>query len=251
MSKENVKLVSVGYEYQHSAPQVNFFDFDLKQDKNEDGDVKNRFPAIQSPVPQHFIAEFPMVAYKSFMSDNSEIVIYNTAQKNQSQRIVKLVDWRFICFVNHAMMKELPEVKKFDCNILYLAQHKKLHQVRLFTIKDDPWVKDPEQFGVVECFPSAHFDLPSSNLSFLKKVDLLIQFNESKRLQMALVFQYTEDLWTVPLSVHGEATKLLPSDGFSMIQRHTIRNKTMESSLIYACINQETGENKLVKVSID
>lgn len=68
---------------------------------------------------------------------------------------------------------------------------------------------------------------------------------------MALVFQYTEDLWTVPLSVPGEATKLLPSDGFSMIQRHTIRNKTMESSLIYACINQETGENKLVKVSID
>ena len=48
---EDVKLVSVGFEHRHSAPQVNFFQFDLTEDKNEDGDVKDRYPAIQSPIP--------------------------------------------------------------------------------------------------------------------------------------------------------------------------------------------------------
>ena len=67
--------------------------------------------------------DFPMIAYKSFMSDNSEIVLCNLAQHDYPSKILMIKGWRFICFVDHAMMSELDEVKKFDCNILYLAQH--------------------------------------------------------------------------------------------------------------------------------
>ena len=44
---------------------------------------------------------------------------------------------------------------------------------------------------------------------------------------------------------------MLPTGNFEMIERPTIRNKTMENSLIYGCMHNETGENKLIKVMID
>ena len=71
------------------------------------------------------------------------------------------------------MMSEMTEIKKSDCNILYLAQHKTMHQVRLFAIRIDPWVKDATEFGVVDCFPTVPFEIPDGHLSLLKKVDLL------------------------------------------------------------------------------
>ena len=46
-SQSDVKVVTVGYEYYMSAPQVNFFDFDLTPKKHEEtGDLHDRFPAI-------------------------------------------------------------------------------------------------------------------------------------------------------------------------------------------------------------
>jgi hypothetical protein len=68
-------MVTVGNNLDH------FFTFDLTELPNEDGtdEVKVSPPKIQSPIPQHFITDFPMIAYKSFVSDNSEIVLANIA----------------------------------------------------------------------------------------------------------------------------------------------------------------------------
>lgn len=190
-SQQDFMIVTVGYEYQKSGPQVNFFNFDLIESKHaETGELIDKSPAIQSPVPQHFISDFPMIAYKSFMSDNSEIVLSNTAQKGQPQHILKMTHWRFICFVDHAMMKEMIEVDRFDCNILYIAQHYIMHKFRLFAIRCNPWVKDAEQqgFGVVDCFPTVPFELPDLRVSMLKKVELITQHDENRMLQLALVF---------------------------------------------------------------
>ena len=42
----------IGYEYEKGAPNVNFFMYDLTKNTNaETGEVKERFPVIQSPIP--------------------------------------------------------------------------------------------------------------------------------------------------------------------------------------------------------
>ena len=120
--------MTVGNDSHHSSTSINFFNFDLTVLPSEDGteEVKVSPPNIQSPIPQHFISDFPMIAYKSYVSDNNEIVLANIAQKNELQHILKMENWQFICFVHHAMLKEFPEIKRFDSNILFLARHSEL-----------------------------------------------------------------------------------------------------------------------------
>ena len=84
-------LVATGFEYQNGAPNINIFSFDLTPLVDEDtGDFKLKAPQIQSPVQQQFIADYPLIAYKSFMSDNSEIVIMNLALKKEPAHILNL-----------------------------------------------------------------------------------------------------------------------------------------------------------------
>ena len=84
-------LVATGFEYQNGAPNINIFSYDLKPLIDEDtGDFKLKAPQIQSPIQQQFIADYPLVVYKSFMSDNSEIVIMNLALKKEPAQILNL-----------------------------------------------------------------------------------------------------------------------------------------------------------------
>ena len=93
-SEQDIKLVSVGYEYTNSAPNVNFLKFNLRKVKNEDtGEMIDQRPVIQTPMPQQYIIDYPIIAYKSFMSDNSEIVITNLALKKNSQIVLRLRTW--------------------------------------------------------------------------------------------------------------------------------------------------------------
>ena len=51
-SELDINLVSVGYEYVDSAPNVEFFTFDLRKIKNEDtGEIEAQNPTVQSPIP--------------------------------------------------------------------------------------------------------------------------------------------------------------------------------------------------------
>lgn len=89
-----IQLVSVGYEYVNSAPTVNFFNFDLHKIKNEDtGELMDQRPKVQSPIPQQFVIEYPLIAYKSFMSDNSEVVVTNLALKTNQQFVYRMRTW--------------------------------------------------------------------------------------------------------------------------------------------------------------
>ena len=96
--------------------------------------MQERVPLIQSPIPQHYSFSYPIIAYKSFLSDNSEIVLCNTALKKEPQHIIKMRKWQFICFVNASMMQEITELDKMDSHILFLARHKELKEIRLFMI---------------------------------------------------------------------------------------------------------------------
>ena len=72
---------------------MNFLNFDLRKIKNMDtGEFIDQRPNVQSPIPQQFVVEYPLIAYKSFMSDNSEIVVTNLAIKNQ-QFVMRMRTW--------------------------------------------------------------------------------------------------------------------------------------------------------------
>ena len=64
--------MTVMYKFQHSAPEISFFNYDLTKLINEEtGEELDRHPTIESPIPQHYISDFPMIAYKSLLSSNS------------------------------------------------------------------------------------------------------------------------------------------------------------------------------------
>lgn len=81
-----------------------------------------------------------MVAYKSFLPDNSEIVILNSAFKEKPPHVLNIgKNWQFLCFVNVPMMSGFSEINKFDSHLLFVANYKELNQIRLFMISIDPW----------------------------------------------------------------------------------------------------------------
>lgn len=56
-------------------------------------------------MPQSWIVDYPLLAYKTYSPDNSEIAIVHMAQ-NMPQSIINLGEWEFVCFVNHTQMVE-------------------------------------------------------------------------------------------------------------------------------------------------
>jgi len=59
----------------------------------------------QEPVPQSWIVDYPLLAYKTFTPRNKEVAIVHMAY-NTPQRILHLGEWEFVCFVNHTQMVE-------------------------------------------------------------------------------------------------------------------------------------------------
>ena len=58
--------------------------------------------------------------------------------------------------------------------------------------------------------------MPPESISLLKKIELLFAYDKDDELQMTLVCQYEESLWSVNLSAKEEPKKLLPSQDHEM-----------------------------------
>ena len=77
-------------------------------------------------MPQSYITDYPILAYNSFTSDNSEIVIANLGIKGDNQCIVNLGNWSFLSFVN---FPKSMKIREFNTNpllshICMLVRHK-------------------------------------------------------------------------------------------------------------------------------
>ena len=253
-SERDISFVSVGYEYINSAPTVNFFTYDLRKIKNEDtGELAWQEPTVQSPIPQQFIVDYPLIAYKSFMSDNSEVVICNMALRKEPQHILHMRTWQFVCFVGTAMLREFSEhINKFHSKIFYVAKHNKLLKYRLLLLRFDPWKRGEKQedYGKVDCVQTVDFKLPPEPLSLLKKVDLLVGSGDDGSELKFLVFQYETSLWSVSISAPAEPKRLLPAGELLMNKRLTIRNMAMDASLFCLAYKVDTEDNKVVKIAI-
>lgn len=197
--------------------------------------------------------DYPMIAYKSFMSDNSEIVLCNAALKREPQQIIQMESWQFICFVNAALMRDLAQLHKLDSKILFIAKHTELEDYRLFMLKFNPWVRgdSSKDFGKVICLSTVKFKLPPVALYSLKRVELLLNTSDNKELLMQLMFQYESSLWTVPLSTLGEPRQILPTPGLVMQKNVGVRNKRMEDQIFYSAYAPETSTYSILRVSLD
>jgi hypothetical protein len=60
----------------------------------------------QNPVPQTWIVDYPLLAYKSYVPQNNELIVLNIANEKAAERIINFEDHEFLCFVNHAQMCE-------------------------------------------------------------------------------------------------------------------------------------------------
>ena len=57
---------------------------------------------MNNPTPQSWVVDYPVVAYKSFLPDDSDIVIGNFARREDLQLAVNLGNWNFLSFVGFA-----------------------------------------------------------------------------------------------------------------------------------------------------
>ena len=94
----------------------------------------------QQPVPQSWIVDYPLLAYKTFSPRNKEIAIMNMVH-NMQQRVIHLGEWEFVCFVNHTQMVEqrcFMKEKETNCNIMILV--KRDNVCRLMSYKSNAWI---------------------------------------------------------------------------------------------------------------
>ena len=90
-------------DYISSDLCLNYFTAPIYEQQSADK-VKRDYPS--SPLRQSWIADYPLLAYKTPDPKDSEIAVINMAQ-NMPQRIITLPKNRkFVCFVNHTQMAE-------------------------------------------------------------------------------------------------------------------------------------------------
>ena len=81
-------------------------------------------------MPQSWIVDYPLLAYKTFTPKNKEIAILHMAQ-DIPQRVIHLGDWEFVCFVNHTQMVEqkcFNKSKETNCDIMFLVKRPDLQE---------------------------------------------------------------------------------------------------------------------------
>ena len=84
-----------------------------------------------------------MTVYKSFLSDDSEIVIANFARPRDVQSVVSLGSWAFLCFIGFP--KLIHELTGMSDNpllshIFMLVRHINSGKVHILALELDPWI---------------------------------------------------------------------------------------------------------------
>ena len=75
---------------------LNFY----KSDIEKGSQFHEEYQHPQIPMSQSWIIEYPLLAYKSFTPNNSELVVMHLAAE-MPQRFISLEEWQFVCFVKH------------------------------------------------------------------------------------------------------------------------------------------------------
>lgn len=100
-------------EYPSGDIRLNMWSANINTEKDSHSGLARQDTLFyqQEPVPQSWIVDYPLLAYKTFTPRNKEIAIIHMAY-NMPQRLIHLGDWEFVCFVNHTQMVEQKCFKK-------------------------------------------------------------------------------------------------------------------------------------------
>lgn len=129
-------------EYGTDELKLNFVTSTVRDAENDEAneDEQAQLDYPQQPVPQSWIVDYPLLAYKTYDPKNREIAIIHMAL-NIPQRIIHLGEWEFVCFVSHTQMVEqklFEKKKETNCDIMFLVRHK--GKIRLMSFKCNPWL---------------------------------------------------------------------------------------------------------------
>ena len=147
------------------------------QKDGKDESLMNSTTVVQGSTSQTWSVDYPLLVYSSHLPNNSELVIANLARRNSKPRRLSLGNWHFICFVSTVCLTRLFHLSPLNCQILFLARHRKLHKLRLFMLDQDPWSLDEPEDEPIEvyAFASCEFRLPERPLEHLRSAHLLVE----------------------------------------------------------------------------
>lgn len=138
----------------------------------------------------------------------------------------------------------------------------KQDKARLFALVIDPFATSKTDFGTAKVFMTVDFQLPPVPLSEFKKAELIFSKERAEdvneddgdesKLEMVMILQYEEELWSVSLTTKGVPNqKLLPDNDFQMLKRHIVRGRGHENCIFVTSFNSESLNYRLMMVSVD
>lgn len=146
---------------------------------------------MNSQLSQSWITDYPLLAYKSFTSDNNEIIIANLACKDDIQSVVNLGNWRFLCFVGFPKVAVLRQMNgnPLLSHICMLVKHKTLNKLRILVIEMDPWLKnyDPDKTFQAFLFKKSISGQPNLTFEKFKKAEILVGNNSKDKWSQVLL----------------------------------------------------------------
>ena len=79
---------------------IKFIEEDLNSNREQkEEDIMDKSTQIHGITPQKLALDYPLLIYKSFLPDDSQIVMHNLAERDSVPHKLDLGQWRFLSFV--------------------------------------------------------------------------------------------------------------------------------------------------------
>ena len=149
--KQGITTALMCYEFKKHNPTVKFSTSMNQQKLNSDNFAKSfgrekpegnkNLLKFCSPLQQSWMVDYPLLAYKSFKPDNNQIMIGNFATEQNTQYVVNLGNWDFLCFIGFPNFSAfLRTIDEFLGHFFLLVKNRISGQVKILMIELDPWI---------------------------------------------------------------------------------------------------------------
>ena len=235
----------------HNQFHIKFIKDELKSSKkaNEDETAVKK-AETDGTTWQTWRCDYPLLAYNSLSPECSEIILSSLAEKDVKVEILDLGEWQFICFVRTTNLavtlnKKRTLFSRLHCQIPFLAKNRADQKVQLMVIDKDPWSRQEGGRISVKVLKTCEIKLPPMSLEKLRSVHLLVSF-EQEDPHWTLLFQYTDELWSVSLSQFDRVACVLDSDTYKIQHRLAIR-RINDHTQIYLIV-ETSSKSQIMKI---
>lgn len=266
MSDQAIAMAAISYDNMEAISAVKFHSNRLILSDDKEEKESSEMSAIHAPLPQSWISDYPIIAYKSYSCNNNEIVIGNLARDTEAVNIVNLDNWRFLCFLSIPSMIQKQSLGPIHSYIIMLVKHKVLNKVRLMGIEIDPWLPSSSTHRRFNAFifNTNDFKIPQ-NVAFedVRRTEWLVGQDLQKQPNYVLLMQLESDIYYVSLNKKSKTDAsdlnrgMLTNNTFQgvfdqtdekMLPRYMIRPFS-ESAHVYCAVVQNST-HKVMKIEL-